>query len=75
MRLKFDEFEPEQPNRNSVIEKLILFSISEDDKAVLLYLAKKLSLVGYTDSLFHFLRQLTVAIFIYNDYIDAITST
>jgi hypothetical protein len=43
LAFKFDEFQPHQPSRNSVIEKLILFSISEDDKSVLPYPAKKLS--------------------------------
>jgi hypothetical protein len=43
LRFKFDEFQPEQPSRNSVTEKRILFSISEDDRSVLLYPAKKLS--------------------------------
>jgi hypothetical protein len=36
--------------------------------------SKKPFLIDYTDSLFHFLQQLTIAIFIHNDGIDAITS-
>gem|GEM_PF-4992988 len=56
-------------------DRVIEYIETQDDKAALLYLAKKAFLVDYTDSLFHFLRQLTIAIFIYNDGIDAITST